>query len=324
MKKQLKGQRVLVTGGAGFIGSHLIRRLTEMGCNVIAMLKPSSDLWRIQDILDQLEILKKDLNDLDINDLKSALSEVRIVYHLGAAGVEQSYQDINAVVQTNITGTLSLLRLAQSLKADRFIYTGSCFEYGSGTMLSEDMLPEPDSEYAASKTGAWILTHAFSRKYGLPVVSLRPFTVYGPFEGGYRLVPYTIMRALEGAEIELTGGEQTRDFVYIDDMIDAFIKAAISPKAVAGTFNICSGLEISVREMVSTIVELTGNAARPLFGARPYRDTELWTLSGNPAGAKEKLDWYARTCLRDGLSKTIQWFQKHGADYPEYETRKNS
>ena len=311
-------QRVLVTGATGFIGSHLVKKLVDMGSRVIVMIRPSSNPWRIRDILDQVEVLQGDLTHLETAELESSLSDVHIVYHLAAAGVDQSHQDIASIVQTNVMGTLRLLQLARLLKVERFIYCGSCFEYGPGTLLAEDLLPRPASEYGASKSAAWMLVHTFSRRYGLPVVSLRPFTVYGPFEAGHRLIPHTVIKALEGSNIELTGGEQTRDFIFVEDIIEAFLAATVVPEAVGDTFNVCTGLATSVKEVVSMIVELTGNRAHPLFGARTYRDAEIWMLSGDPSKTKEKLGWRAKTSLRNGLDNTIRWFREHRSRYPVY------
>ena len=317
----LAGQRVLVTGAAGFMGSHLVKRLVGIGCRVIVMIRPPSNLWRIEDVLDQVEIVQSDLRHLRTDELESHLPDVQVIYHLAAAGVDQSYQDIESIIQTNVLGTLRLLQLAHIRKVERFVYCGSCFEYGPGALLAEDLLPMPTSEYGASKSAAWMLVNTFSRRYGLPVVSLRPFTVYGPFEAGHRLIPHTIIKALDGLNIDLTGGEQTRDFILVEDVVEAFLSAAVGPEAVGGTFNVCTGLATSVKEVVYMIIELTESAVTPLFGARRCRDTEMWTLSGDPTKAKDSLGWSAQTSLRNGLHNTIQWFREHRSRYQEYTSR---
>ena len=314
----LAGQQVLVTGASGFIGSHLVKRLLELGSHVTVLLRPSSNAWRIRDVLDRVKVLPGDLGRLDPEERSSHLSKVQIVYHMAAAGVDPSERDAAVIVQTNVTGTLRALQLARLLEVDRFVYCGSCSEYTPGELLSEDSVSAPTSEYAASKSAGWLLTQAFSARYGLPVVSLRPFNVYGPFEAGYRLVPYTITSCLRSTDIELTGGEQARDFVFIDDVVEAFLSVAAVSEAVGGTFNVCTGKSTSIKEIVSTTVELTASAARPLFGAIPYRDTETWILSGDPARAEKHLGWTARTGLNEGLAKTIQWFRKHSDEYAEY------
>ena len=303
----LAGRRVLVTGASGFIGSHLVRRLVEIGCSVVALVRPSTNLWRIQNIVDRIETVEGDLRYLDYRDLASGLSDTAVIFHLAAAGVDSAADDQATIVETNVMGTLRLLQLGCELEVGRFVYCGSCLEYGGGTFVSEDQFSSsPISEYAASKTAAYLLGNTFVQRYGLPVTSLRPFQVYGPLEASNRLVPQTITRSLNGEKIELTGGEQSRDFVFVEDVVEAFLRAAIVPKAVGGTFNVCGGSATSVREVVSAIIELTGGSATPLFGALPYRPTEIWTMTGDPSRAKETLGWRLKTSLTEGLKQTIK------------------
>ena len=306
-----------MTGAAGFIGSHLVGRLVKLGCRVTALVRPASGLERLQAVLSSVKLVECDLAAVEAQQLHHWIPEAQVVFHLAAAGVDQARQDTSAIVRTNIMGTLELLQLARTLGVERFVNCGSCFEYGSGSDLAEGRASAPANEYAASKVAAGALAHAFFRQYGLPVVSLRPFTVYGPLEGSRRLVPQVIRKALEGRDIELTGGKQTRDFVFADDAVDAFLAAAVSAEAVGGVFNICSGVETSVRDLVSLIIQLSGTKAKPVFGAIPYRPDELWTQSGNPALAKEKLGWYARVSLEEGLRRSLAWYQQQNPQVPK-------
>lgn len=312
----LRGKRILVTGAAGFIGSHLVRKLIEQDGHVIALVRPSSDLWRIQDVLAKIEIHRSDLNDISVDALKEKIKGVDIVYHLGAAGVDQSGRDAASIMRVNVVGTLSLLQLARDLNAARFVYSGSCFEYGAGSRLREDACPAPPNEYAVSKLSAGMLVDMFFRKYGLATVYLRPFTVYGPFESWQRLVPHVIRGAFDGHDIKLTGGKQTRDMVFIDDAVEGFLAAGTKLKIAGNTFNLSTGDEMSVKEISLIIVKLMGDCVKILFGAQPYRESEVWSLSGDPAKAKKILGWKARTSLREGLQKTIQWFKENKEKYP--------
>ena len=297
------GTRVLVTGASGFIGAHLLGRLVESGCRVVALARPISDLWRIEPLLDRAELVRSELDGVEPADV----GPVDVVFHLAAAGVQASQADPAGIVEVNVNGTLRMLRLADVLGAKRFVYCGSCFEYGGGSGLREDRLPAPLSEYGASKAAGWMLAHAYSRRHDLPVASVRPFTVYGPLEGGLRLVPHVVRTALAGEPIELTGGEQRRDFVYVDDAVDGLMRAAAAPGAAGGTFNLATGSPVSVKEVVATVLEVTGSASEPLFGARPYRDSEVPTLSGDTSAAREELGWTARTSLRAGIEATVEW-----------------
>ena len=128
----LSGTHVLVTGASGFIGSHLVRRLINCGCRVSLLVRPSSNLWRLHDLLDRIDIRCGDLTDLNLDPLDSKLSDVKFIYHMAAYGVNQALNDVPVMMQTNVMGTWALLRLAQRWKVERFVYCGSCFEYGPG------------------------------------------------------------------------------------------------------------------------------------------------------------------------------------------------
>jgi len=313
----LKDKHILVTGAAGFVGANLVRKLLQCGARVTGMDIEGASLWRLEDVLDRIEVVKGDLRNFNIQGLKEKVSDVQIIYHLGAIGIRPT-ENAGDIFETNIGGTYRMLQFARQVKAQRFIYCGSCFEYGEGENLTEDTFPKPISEYGSSKVAAWTLTNMFARRYSLPVVSLRLFTPYGPFEDLYRFIPHVIVNALEGTDIELTGGEQTRDFVFIDDVCDAFIAAGVTPGIEGDTFNISGETSVAIKDVVAKILELTRSKAKPLFGAHPYRDNELWKLSGDASLARHKLKWAARVSLEDGLDKAIQWFKESRDKNPVY------
>lgn len=282
---------------------------------MVVLKRPSSDLWRLRDVISQLEIIDFDLGLGKEEELIKKIPKVDFIYHLASAGVNQSETSYGLMMRSNILGTLLMLECARDLRVERFIYCGSCFEYGQGAILSEKSFPAPVSEYAVSKLAGWFLANSFFYKYALPVVSLRPFNVYGPYEGSHRLVPYTIIHSLKGTDIQLTLGEQKRDFVFIDDLIDGFIAAAGAAGIIGGTYNLASGKSISVREAVNTIIELVNTRSKPVFGGLEYRKSEISILSGDPSEAKSKLGWNAKIPLRDGLSRTIEWFKGNLSHY---------
>jgi UDP-glucose 4-epimerase len=315
----LAGERVLVTGAAGFIGANLVQRLSEAGAEVLALVRSAPDAWRLRHLSPAgVELVVGDLDLLGQPGTPERFHGVRRIFHLAAAGVSQTGQDPVEIVRTNMVGTLTALQLAERLDVLRFVYCGSCFEYGGAVRAREDRPPAPTSEYGASKAAGWLLAHAVGRRSGVPVASLRPFTVFGPLEGARRLVPHAIMRAMDGIDLALTAGEQTRDFVFVDDAVDAFLAAATVDRAVGGTFNVCSGQETSVRHVVEIVLELTDSNANPLWGAVPYRPDEMWRLSGDPTHADDVLGWTTTTPLREGLRRTVEWFREHRGAHAGY------
>lgn len=310
MMSSVQGYRAVVTGANGFIGANLVRALLQTEVDVTCTVRPGADLWRIADIRKDVRIVTHDLGYGISDAMKREVGKADIVYHLAAAGVNQAFSDSASIVRANVAGTLELLEAAVDWGVERFIYCGSCFEYGSGNSLSENDIPNPMNQYAASKSAAWIFSRAFGAQHGLQVVSLRPFTAYGPFEGSFRLVPQTISKALQGSPIALTLGEQERDFVYVDDLVEAFLMVANNKDLDGETLNICTGIATSVRSMVNTILEITGSDAQPLFGSVPYRESELWSLSGNPEKAVRSLGWTSSHSVDEGIRATLSWLAR--------------
>ena len=312
----LKDKQILVTGGAGFVGSNLVRRLVKDGCRVVVLEKPAADLWRLKDIIHQLEIVYFDLGFGQGQELIKKIPKAEIIYHLASAGVNQSETNCELIMRSNLLGSSQMLELARALKVERFIYSGSCFEYGEGVSLSEKSFPAPISEYDVSKLAGWFLANSFFHRYALPVVSLRLFNLYGPYEGAHRLVPYAVNNALKSKDIKLTLGEQKRDFVFIDDLVEGFIAAGNTENIIGSTFNLASGKLTSVKDVVNMIIELTNSESKPIFGALEYRKSEIMILSGDPSKAEKELGWSVKNSLKDGLKKTIEWF-KENKDNPK-------
>jgi nucleoside-diphosphate-sugar epimerase len=309
-----------VTGASGFIGANLVRRLLAEGEPVVALLRDTTNPWRLPPGDDRLRIVRAALRPGSLRDQSGQFGAVDCVYHLAAAAVNQSVRDVPSMIDVNVMGTLAALELAERLGVRRFVYVGSSGEYGPCVRAREDQLPAPNAEYGATKTAGWSLAQAFGRRSGLSVVAVRPFSVFGPFEAAYRLVPYCTLRAIDGQPVNVTAGTQTRDFIFIDDVLDGIQAAARVPHAAGGTFNLCTGISTSIREMVLGIVRVCGGRSEPVFGGAPLAATEMWTTSGDPGHSAEVLGWRATRSLEQGLQLTRDWLQKHRQDFPEYAT----
>lgn len=316
--QSLAGRRVLVTGAAGFLGSHLVARLMDGGAEVCVLDQPNARRWSALDRAELAARLRADVRSLAEPTHDRVLGEIDVIFHLAAVGVTGDVSDVRQVVTGNIDGTLAALLAAQRFRS-RLIYCGSCFEYGSGARWAEDAMPAPTTEYGAAKAAGWMLANAFARRTGIDVVSLRPFTMYGPMEPPGRLIPSVVRHALAARPIDLTPGDQLRDFVYVGDAADAFVAAATTDEAVGETFNVCTGSAVSVRDVVRRVLAATGSRSDARFGALSYRPTELAVLSGDPTRAEQVLHWRAQVSLDEGLARTIAWFRAVGTELPEYQ-----
>jgi nucleoside-diphosphate-sugar epimerase len=302
----LAGLRTLVTGASGFLGANLVRALVAAGADVTALVRPASNVWRLRGLESSIRLVRIDLTQARQADLPSA---VDVVFHLASAGVDQRMHDVAAMIESNVSGTLAALETATRLGARRFVHAGSSGEYGPGVLLQEDHPPAPTGEYGATKAAGTLLARAFGRRVGLPVVVLRPFSVFGPWEAAYRLIPHCVLRALDGQTIDIAGGQQTRDFVFVDDVIRGFVLAAESDAVAGETLNLCTGLSVSVRDVAGRIVTLCGAPDALIVAKRAHESTEMWQTSGDPARADRLLGWRAHTSLDEGLRRTIEWLR---------------
>jgi len=306
------GRRVFVTGATGFIGSHLVRRLIGYGCQVGVLLRQRSNTLRIDDVMGQLQPLEGDL--LEAEKLKSLVQDFAPshVFHLAAYGVDRPLESVTDSVQVNVQGTVNLLEACRAVNLERLVYIGTCYEYGDGSSpCKEDQPVAPINYYAASKAAGWLFCRLYQRLFDLPVVTVRPFQAYGPYQGCRLLIPYVITSALRGEDLHLTRGEQIRDYVFIDDVIDGMIKAATTDAAVGQTINLGSGIGVTVRKVVEMVLEILGWPVEAQFGALEYRAGEVWDLRADRRRARELLNWEPMVGLEDGLQRTVDWYKSH-------------
>ena len=312
----LEGMPVLITGATGFIGSHLAERLVAEGAEVTLAVEPRASKANVASILDKVRIHEVDLREGQTVQRLVRECQPSKVYHLAAVGVTEPGVDPTLAAQVNVLGTLNLLEALRKTECDSFINTGTCYEYGhNDPPMREDQMVDPINAYAASKSAAWLFCSMYHRTRGCPIVTVRPFTVYGPRQSPRALIPQTILSALRGAEglakdFAVTGGEQTRDFTYVDDVVEGYVRASLSEKAIGQTINLGTGEERPIKDVVLKVLELMGNPVRPLIGALPYRPREIWRLYSDSSKARELLGWQLQVNLEDGLRKTIEWYSE--------------
>jgi nucleoside-diphosphate-sugar epimerase len=310
----LSDARALVTGAAGFIGSHLCRRLIAEGADVHALSSEVSSVCppRLLDIRGRIRLHEANL--IDRGALEAIVNEIRpeFVFHLGAyTHVGKSWQRIDECVQTNIQGTINLLRALEPVGYQRFLNVGTSEIYGGiDVPFREGDQVTPASPYAVSKYAAERYCRMFQQGLGWPIVMVRPFNAFGPSQSPDRIIPETIVRALRKQELRLTTGRQTREFNFVEDLCEGFIKLASVPGIEGELFNLGCGEEVTIREVTELILEFLGNPIEPQFGALPHRPNEIWRMFSDSSKAREKLAWKPSHSLRQGLEKTIAWYKQ--------------
>ncbi|MDD4953554.1 MAG: GDP-mannose 4,6-dehydratase [Candidatus Omnitrophica bacterium] len=313
MIKKVKGVTVLVTGAEGFIGSHLVAALCKAGARVHAIVYPGVSLWRLKGFKGRIDIYPLDLRDG--KKISQTLLKVRPVkvYHLAANNNhERGINLLDKVFFNNFSGTLNLLRSCLQLDLDCFINTGTCEEYGTQRVPFKESQREcPVSAYSLSKVCNTYSCSLFHRIYGLPIVTLRPFLVYGPAQDPGMLIPALIMACLRGKEFKMTPGEQTREFNYVDDIVEGYLKASVAQPAIGEVINLGNGKEYRMLTVARMIQRLTCGKARLKIGALPYRPGESMHFYSDSNKAARILKWRSKTALEEGLRKTIAWYKEN-------------
>ena len=313
MAESLRGVRVLVTGATGFLGAHLTRRLHGEGALVHVMLRPGGARQRIADLLPSLQCVEANLGDTPAVERALATAAPRVVFHLAAStssrgGRGGGADELVERYEANVTDTMRFLAVlaSRSPALGRVVRTGGLEEYGSGPLpYREDQREAPVSAYSAGQVAVTHFCEMLHRRTALPIVTLRPALTYGPGQSTSFFIPSLIDACLEGRAFRMTAGLQTRDLVYVDDVIDACMAAAIVSGIDGRVINIGTGDEACLRDVAARIVELTGGGDILRLGALPDSPGDLARLVCDPSLAASLLQWRARTSLDSGLSRTI-------------------
>ena len=301
--ESLKGKRIVITGGTGYVGNLLTRKLQEAKAElyVFDIIPPCE---RIQ------EVTYHNVNLLEYDLLNKLIKQInpQKVFHLAASlNRTRDYNAIDGILDINLRGTNNILRALQDIDYTSFIYTSTSEVYGNQTITpsKEDMALQPASPYSLSKAAAELSIQTFSKIYNKPYTILRLFNIYGPNLPESFFIPQLISALRKNEDFNMTEGEQKRDFIFIDDIIDALIVAATDKNASNQIFNISSGESTSLRELALYIQKLIPSKASINFGAIPYRENEVWDMVGNNSKIKETISFVNKICLSDGLRKLI-------------------
>ena len=307
----MEKQNILITGGAGAIGSNLSRRLCKKNSIVVVDDLSEGFEMNLRDILGNIDYLKGDILDPQILR-ELGKREFDYVFHLAAAFAnEKSVQNPEYDASVNIMGSIGLLNLFKGTGIKRFVYAASSSSYGACEYAVEDMPPNPSTPYAFSKyAGEWYALE-FNKLYGMKTTSVRYFNSYGPGErpGEYRnVVPNFFSLAMDGKPLPIKGtGEETRSFTYISDALEGTILAAAREEAIGEAFNIASGEETKVITLAEKINEICNNPAGVEYLEKRSWD-EVGKRSASIEKAKKILGYAPRVNLDEGLKKTHEWF----------------
>jgi nucleoside-diphosphate-sugar epimerase len=296
---------LLVTGASGFLGAHVAARGVARGLTVRAALRASSDRRRLDRLAPDAGTVDLDLADADA-DLAGAVAGVDAVVHCAAYGVDYRQSDFATALELNVAASMRLAQAAAAAGA-RFVHVGTSYEYGTedGT-LAEDRRLAPTGIYGVTKAAASLALQDLARRTGAPVAVVRPFSMYGPLEGSHKFVPLVMEASRDRRVVELSPGDQERDYLYVGDVVDACLSIAFADPFPAGEiFNLCSGVGVSLRALADAAVTAAdGDPAALQWGAKPYRPAESMRVVGDPARIIAATGWRATTSLAEGMKRT--------------------
>jgi len=306
----------LITGATGFIGSCLLRKLIAQKEKVHIILRKESNLWRIKDLLDKTVVHFDDLSNL--NQLSRLMCKIRpnIIYHLATYGGYSFQDDADLCIKTNFAGVWNLLKATSKIDYELFVNTGSSSEYGfkNSSMKESDCL-EPASYYAVTKSSQTLLCSYFANENKKPIVTLRPFSVYGQYEDKNRFIPTLLKSLYDGKPLNLVSADIVRDWIYVEDMIDSYLLIDQLKKYGGEIFNIGTGIQTTIKDVAELAAEVTGRTIDFRCGEMKNRkwDSSCWVA--DMSKAKEKLKWSPKIGLRQGLCLTWDWFKKKSFYY---------
>jgi len=322
----LQGKKVLVTGASGFIGSHLTEKLVELGADTSVFLRYTSDgrignlKYLPADVLKSTRVFRGDLKSAD--GVYRAAKGADVIFHLGASiSIPYSYIDPRDFIDTNVTGTLNVLRATQECDVKKVITTSTSEVYGTAvyTPIDEKHPLQPQSPYAASKVGSDKLAESFYKSFDLPVAIIRPFNTYGPRQSARAVIPTIITQALISDKIKIGSLSPERDFTYVGDSVNGFVQIAESENSTGEVINIGSGESMSIGNLIKIIGSILGRDLESIVEIdeeriRPEKSEVMLLLCDN-SKAKRLLGWEPKISLEEGLRRTIEYIRQNIDDY---------
>lgn len=308
-----------MTGAGGFIGSHLAEKLVALGAQVRAMVHYRSDgNWGWLENSPnkaEIDVVLGDIRDRD--SVAEASEGVEVIFHLAALiAIPYSYHAPESYLETNVKGSMNVFQAARRAGVERLVHTSTSEVYGSAKYvpIDEDHPLRGQSPYSASKVGADMMAEAFHLSFSLPVATIRPFNTYGPRQSARAVIPAIITQALTQPELHLGTLDPTRDFTYVADAVAGFVSVAECSDAIGKITNIGSGIEVSIQQLATLILDLVGKQDLPIVSddARLRPDSsEVERLCADNGRALRTVGWSPQYSLEEGLTKTIDWIRSN-------------
>jgi nucleoside-diphosphate-sugar epimerase len=304
--------KAIVTGGTGFIGSNLINELLKREWEVYALVRKNSSVGyeRLGNYKNINYIYSEDLFKGNCYNYK--LPQIDICFHLAAYGVDYKQDNLDELIDGNIKFTMKLLEFCKGKKIKKVINTGSCFEYGMNReiKLNEEDRLNPKSNYSIIKTICEKMAKFYCKSNNINMITVRPFGVFGENEGLHRFVPQLMKAVIKNEGIKMTNGYQIKDYLYINDLVDAYIELALTDVPLYEAYNICSGREVRIKDIALELAKIT-DCRLDIFelGAIPYRVGELMYCVGDNTKIKKYTNWKPKYSLSEGLKRTYKWYK---------------
>ena len=306
-----KNKKILVTGGAGFIGSHLTKKLVEANAKVSVVVKYNSiiECPRLLSIWHKVRIIEADLRNIDsIIAIKKLKFDY--IFHLAAYNhVGDSFTHVNETLNSNLFSTTNLLGHGPSFK--KFVHIGSSEIYGLQKRIpfNVDEMPSPMSPYALSKYSSELYARLKCRQNKPNLICVRPFNTFGPYQSEKAIIPEIIIKCLLGKEVKTTLGEQTREFNYVDDIVNGIMLVCQKVKHLDKPINLGNNNPIKIKNLVKKIHKLTKSRSELKIGSIKYRPNEIWKMQAENKFITKNLGWTPLVPINEGLKKSIEWYR---------------
>lgn len=305
-----ENSKVLITGGFGFIGSHLVKRLMQNGAEIHIITMPNTNKFRLHDNLSEISCYETDIcNTIEVNNIIKTIKP-DYVFHMASYGINAGHTDPYKATYTNVSGSVNIMTSLCEIGCKKFINIGTCAEYGNGR-TDEDMPPAPVNIYGSTKAAATIVLHQIARENGISIVTLRPFGVFGEGEDTHKIFCHVISNVLRERDVPLSQCEQYRDYCYVENIVDAMLLACEREDITNEIFNVASGEAHTLKYFVDLIFEHMETDKKPLYGEIAYRKTELWRPKADITKIKTILNWEVKISLEEGIVRTINWYKNN-------------